>query len=195
MRKSDTKSDGRASGRFVLRIDPGLHALLRRAARESGVSLNDYCSRSLALASGPAGSPPALAAAVSRAARLFGEDLVAVAAFGSWCRGEMAGSSDVDLLVVLDRRLRLGRGLYRRWDEAPIVWSGHPLEPQFVHLPDPGLTAGGIWAEVALDGVVLFDRGFALSRRLGRIRRDIAEGRLVRRVIHGQPYWALSRVA
>ena len=38
----------RASGRFVLRIEPGLHEALRNAARASGLSLNDYCARRLA---------------------------------------------------------------------------------------------------------------------------------------------------
>ena len=47
----------------------------------------------------------------------------------------------------------------------------------------------GLWAEVALDGTVLFDRGWMLSARLARVRRAIADGRLVRRVVHGQPYW------
>ena len=36
------------SGRFVLRIDPGLHGALRKAARAAGVSLNEYCARKLA---------------------------------------------------------------------------------------------------------------------------------------------------
>lgn len=35
----------------------------------------------------------------------------------------------------------------------------------------------------------LYDRGFTLARRLARLRRDIAEGRIVRREVHGQPYW------
>ncbi|MCY4188977.1 MAG: hypothetical protein OXD30_10890 [Bryobacterales bacterium] len=47
----------------------------------------------------------------------------------------------------------------------------------------------GLWAEVALDGIVLWDRDWKLSAQLARIRRRIAGGRLVRRVVHGQPYW------
>ena len=43
---SDTSSG--CSGRFVLRIDPGLHGTLRKAARAAGVSLNEYCARKLA---------------------------------------------------------------------------------------------------------------------------------------------------
>jgi hypothetical protein len=48
----------------------------------------------------------------------------------------------------------------------------------------------GLWAEAALDGVVLFERGLVVSKRLAAVRRDIVAGRLVRRLAHGQPYWA-----
>ena len=44
-------------------------------------------------------------------------------------------------------------------------------------------------AEVAVDGVVLFDRGYELSRQLTRLRRDIVAGRIVCRRVHGQTYW------
>jgi len=184
-----TRASLTASGRFVLRISPGLHAALRRAAAAAGLSLNDYCARKLAA---PLGDPTALAGAtetVQRAAKLVGERLIGVAAFGSWARGEAGDRSDLDALVVVDRRVPLTRELYRTWDEGPITWGGRPVEPHFVHLPEPEETASGLWAEVALDGVVLFERGLRLSTRLARVRRDIAAGRLVRRVVHGQPYW------
>jgi hypothetical protein len=40
-----------------------------------------------------------------------------------------------------------------------------------------------------MEGVVLFARDLDLPRRLVGIRRTVAEGRVVRRVTHGQPYW------
>jgi predicted nucleotidyltransferase len=178
-----------ASGRFVLRISPGLHAALRRAATEAGLSLNDYCARKLAA---PLGNLAALRGGpetVERAARLFGDRLVGVAAFGSWARGEPVKGSDVDVLVVLDRRVTLARELYRTWDEAPVSWGDRAVEPHFVHLPEPEEGVAGIWAEVALDGLVLFEQGLRLSTRLVQVRREIAAGRIVRRVAHGQPYW------
>jgi hypothetical protein len=46
-----------------------------------------------------------------------------------------------------------------------------------------------VWGEVAIDGVILFDRDLRLSSCLNRVRRDIAAGRIVRRLAHGQPYW------
>jgi hypothetical protein len=182
------------SGRFVLRIDPGLHARLRRAAREAGLSLNDYCARRLEEPPAKA-LPDALGLAVRRAVELFGEDLVGVAAFGSWTRGELRSGSDVDLLAVLEPRVRIDRRLYRRWDEQPIEWGGRVVECHFAHLPAPDAAPSGIWAEVAIDGIVLFERALRLSAQLVRVRHEIVSGRLVRKVAHGQPYWVRVEVA
>jgi hypothetical protein len=182
----------RASGRFLLRIEPGLHESLRADAAELGVSLNDYCARKLAAPLGGPGATGA-AAALERATALFGSELIGVAAFGSWARAQAAGGSDVDLLVVLEQTVRLTRGLYRRWDETPLAWGARSVEAHFVHLPAPERPVAGLWAEVAVDGIVLFDRGLRLSTRLVQVRHDIVSGRIVRRVAHGQAYW--TRVA
>ena len=53
------------------------------------------------------------------------------------------------------------------------------MDAQFVHLPGEDTTSG-LWAEAAIDGLVLFDRGGQMSAALTRVRR----------VVHGQPYWA-----
>jgi hypothetical protein len=52
--------------------------------------------------------------------------------------------------------------------------------------------AGGVWAEVAIAGVVVFERGRRISSRLVDIRHEIAAGKLVRRLVHGQPYWTVA---
>lgn len=180
-----------ASGRFVLRLDPGLHAALRRAALEAGVSLNDYCTQKLAAPGNPAAVAGATAV-VERAAALFGADLVAVVAYGSWARGEALATSDVDVLVVVEPSAPITRELYRRWDADPLTLDGRPVEPHFVHLPSPDDPPTGLWAEAAIDGIVLFERGMRVSARLAQTRRDIAAGRLVRRIVHGQPYWSVA---
>lgn len=184
------KGARKASGRFVLRLPPGLHAALRQAAAGAHLSLNDYCVRRLAA---PLGSLTVLrgaAAVVARAAALLGADLVGAVAYGSWARGEASDASDVDVLVVIAGRVRLTRALYRVWDEAPVVWDDRPVDPHFVVLPPASERVGGVWAEAAIDGIVLFERGLLVSRRLVQVRRDILAGRLVRRFVHGQPYWA-----
>jgi predicted nucleotidyltransferase len=167
-----------------------MHATLRRAAQDAGLSLNDYCARKLAL---PAGNPTAFGGAtavVERAAELFAGNLIAVIAYGSWARGEALSTSDVDVLVVVEASAPITRELYRKWDATPLAWDGRPVEPHFVHLRGGEERTSGLWAEAAIDGIVLFERGTQVSARLAQARRDIVAGRLVRRVVHGQPYWA-----
>ncbi|MGD2122295.1 MAG: toxin-antitoxin system HicB family antitoxin [Gemmatimonadota bacterium] len=177
----------RPSGRFVLRIDPDLHASLRRAADKAGISLNELCSRRLVLPSSPL--PDGILEAVRRAVDLLGDDVRGVVAFGSWARDELVEGSDVDLLIVVEPSLKIDRSLYREWDRAPLTWAGHRIEPHFIHLPEKGRRITGLWAEVALDGIVLFDRDHSLSRRMAEIRSRIASGELSRRWKDGHPYW------
>jgi hypothetical protein len=179
-----------ASGRFVLRLSPGLHAALRHAARAAGVSLNDYCVRKLAAPSGNLAAISGAPAVVEQAAELFGDELLAVVAYGSWTRDEATAASDVDILVVVDAGAPITRALYRRWDARPLAWDGRPVEPHFVRLRGRDEGASGLWAEAAIDGIVLFERGLDVSRRLAELRRDVLAGRLVRRMAHGQPYWS-----
>lgn len=136
---------------------------------------------------------PDAARAIDRAIGIVGDHLVGVAVFGSWARGEAVAGSDVDLLIVIDRAIRVTRRLYAAWDKQPVRWEGRPLEPHFVHLPHLDRTPGGLWAEVAIDGIVMFEKARRLSMALARIRREIAAGRMVRRAVHGQSYWAEVR--
>lgn len=185
---SEPRESRAPSGRFVLRIDPGLHGHLREAARSAGASLNEYCARKLA--SPGAWLDEEASSIVERTASILGEALVGVVAFGSWVRGEHDSTSDFDVLLVSADALPISRDLYRRWDDAPgLSWQGLEVEPHFVHLLPEGEVPSGLWAEVATDGVILFERGFEVSRRLAEVRRGIADADIVRRFAQGQPYW------
>lgn len=176
------------SGRFNLRIRPELHASLRAAARAAGTSLNDFCARKLASPGGP--MDQAVGAVVDRAGSILGESLTGVVAFGSWARGDEAASSDLDVLVVVGEGVPIARGLYRRWDDGPALhWDGHEVTPHFVSRPSRSEEVSGLWAEVALDGLVLFERELAVSRYLADVRRRILRGELSFRVADGQSYW------
>ncbi|MFZ4746256.1 MAG: toxin-antitoxin system HicB family antitoxin, partial [Sphingomonas sp.] len=86
--KTPTTNRGRAqpaaSGTFVLRLDPRMHAVLRGDAAAAGTSLNDWCGRVLA-APGGGGLEPAAHVVLALRARL-GDDLVGVVAYGSFTR-------------------------------------------------------------------------------------------------------------
>lgn len=176
------------SGRFNLRIEPELHLSLRDAARSAGTSLNDYCARRLA--SPGAALDRRAAAVVQRAAGVLGDSLPGVVAFGSWARGEETASSDLDVLLVTDRELPISRALYRSWDAGPdLRWNAHEVTPHFVHLPPRAAAVSGLWAEVATDGLVLFERNLVVSRHLAGVRRRILRGEISVRVAGGQRYW------
>jgi HEPN domain-containing protein len=185
---SGAKGRREPSGKFILRIAPGLHAALRRAAAEAAVSLNDYCARKLSAPVGNLTAVEGAGRAIERAAALFGERLVGIAAFGSGVRLEDAAGSHVDLLAVVEGSVALTRDLYRAWEQDPIFWQGLSVEPHFVHLPEEDSLVAGVWAEVALDGIVLFEQGLRVSMGLARVRRDIVAGRIVRKVAHGQKW-------
>ena len=176
----------------MIRLEPGLHAALRESARSASISLNELCVTTLAAFAGRIPATQGPAATVNRAAAIIGDALVGVVVFGSWVRGEHGAGSDVDMLVVTEPDVEIRRELYRMWDREPVAWNGLVVEPHFVHLPSRAATPAGIWAEVAMDGLVLFERDLQLTRRLVEIRHRIAEGRIVRRYAHGQPYWTVA---
>lgn len=171
----------------MLRLDPRLHGLLREDARAAGVSLNDWCGRTLT-APGAGGLDAASSAVLPLRARL-GSDLEGVIIYGSFARGELATGSDVDLLVVIAAGVPITRSLYWEWEGAVPSWNGREVDLHFVHLPDPADRVSGSWAEAAVCGIVLYDRDLAVSRRLIAIRERIAAGELVRKMAQGQPYW------
>jgi HEPN domain-containing protein len=172
------------SGRFLLRLDPALHARLRADAEALGLSLNEYCSRVLA-APGSGGVLPA-GEVVQRAGVRFGDRLKGVIVYGSWARDRLADTSDIDLLLVLSPDVPISRSLYRQWDDEPLVWEGREVEVHFAHLPSVDEPVSGLWAEMALDGIVLYDPGLEVTRLLGGIRRRVAAGEVRRRVLHGE---------
>ncbi len=180
-----SQPEAQGSGRFLLRMSPDLHGTLRSAARSAGLSLNEYCVRRL-LTGGVVHDDAA--ALVSRAAAVSGRRLVGLVLHGSWVRGDAASGSDVDALIVVERHVSLSRSLYREWDREPLTWGGRPLDPHFVHVP-AATAVSGLWAEIATHGLIVFDRDGELGTYLARVRGAIADGRLLRRTAHGQPYW------
>ena len=63
------------------------------------------------------------------------------------------------------------------------------MTPHFVHLPPRAAAVSGLWAEVATDGLILFERRLVVSRHLANVRRRLLDGELSARVADGQRYW------
>ena len=171
----------------MLRLEPELHALERVEAAAAGMSLNDRCARTLA-APGAAGIDGLAEVVLAIRVRL-GESLVGVVAYGSFARDALAAGSDLDLLVIVKADVPITRSLYRTWEGVVPSWHGRDIDLHFVHLPEAGGHVSGTWAEVAVGGIVLFERDLVVSRRLIDFRLRIAAGELVRKRSQGQPYW------
>ncbi len=190
---------------LILRIPSSLHRRLKLDARSADLSLNKHCRALLSRRteeSSTAGAPApvALAGSSSRIALLqelsaqvieaWGNSIEGLALFGSYARGGDTASSDIDLLIVLSRKVELDRDVYSRWTIRKF--GGREVSPLFVQIPGEGERIGGLWFEVALDGIVLFDRDLLLSRFLSRVRDLIAGGEVRRMITHGHPYWVHS---
>ena len=177
------------SGRFLLRLPAALHAQLQDGARTRHCSLNEYCIRLLAVPGSSWQTDDGARAVVEQSRLLLDASLAGVVLYGSVARGQSTATSDVDVLIVVDETVPLTRQIYRQWDLAPVAWRGRPVDPHFVRLPNPGHLSTGAWCEAAIDGVVLFERDSCVSCHLAAVRSAIASGQLVRRSVHGQPYW------
>lgn len=187
-----------ASGKFVLRLPPRLHSILRERSIKKGVSLNRFCSDILETSQRKAASSPPPTAdemliprsLVLSCREAWKDELLGLALFGSAARGEMRGGSDVDLLIVLRPTAELSRQRYADWDKlsAPLLGEAE-INPQFVRLHEEALDAGGLWYEVAIDGKILYEWDFEITRFLGKIRDAMARGEISRKISHGHPYW------
>jgi predicted nucleotidyltransferase len=189
---------GSASGKFVLRVGPELHLRLSREAKAFGLSLNAYCVNKLQ------GATVSDRYAEAGLGRDFLDSLIqglprpplAIVLFGSFARGDQGGCSDIDLLVVLESDVLPNRALYRELEKrVELSGRGHPVNPALVSLPHDARAAGSLWLEVALDGVVLWERGSRVSGFLREVRRQMAAGEVRRALAYGQPYWIRERGA
>jgi len=170
-------------------MPPVLHERLRKEAARSGLSLNQLCLRRLETGDRVGAADFALVIPAVLRRQIMEQwraELVGLVVFGSASRGDADSASDVDLLLVFDPDARLCRELYHEWDR---VVSSSQLSPQFVRLPRRVKEAGGLWYEVAIEGLVLWERDLRVSRFLSRIREAMARGEIRRALAHGQPYW------
>lgn len=190
-RRTADRLDAEAVARVLLRLPVDLHrALAAQAAREQ-TSVNDLCVQRLSGPDLPFLPRHDVAALLARARAVAGPHLQAVLVHGSFARGEARAASDVDVLVVVDRTLPLTRTLYRHWDGETVSWAGRIVDAHFVHAPAADTRPSSVWCEAATEGLVLFDARGDVSQALARARAAIAQGHLVRKLVHGQPYWTV----
>jgi len=184
------------SGKFVIRMPAALHAQLRDEAMRTGQSLNRLCVGKLGANVPSSGDirqacqSPISVDFLERVIRHWQGELVGLVLFGSSARGDATADSDIDLMLVMRPRVKIARDLYRRWDEfCRGEQCPGRISPHFVTLPGSVREAGGLWYEVALDGIPLWEIDRQVSRFLGCIRETMGHGKIQRRMLHGSPYW------
>lgn len=188
------------SGKFVIRLDPSLHARLRTICQTTQVSLNHLCVEQIkTLVASDANSIASVqrfGISVAELQKLLGRNGFKISSclvFGSAVRGESTTRSDIDLLFVLSPGEHLSRDLYTQWDKkiAPFFVKRvvREVSPQFVNLPTEVDGAGSLWLEAAIEGVILWDNENSLSNFLIVLRSWIASGQARRKLSHGHPYW------
>lgn len=158
---------------FILRLPPDLHGRLKKRALALGISLNEMCT--LLLNKGEVSDIDMI---LRRIKNVFGESLLGVLLFGSAARRATHDSSDIDILIVLNRPIK--REDYR------LLELPEPYSPSIVSFPK---TPSGFWYEIALDGVILFDSDERINIFLKDLRQRILHGDIKRLTTHGQGYW------
>ncbi len=179
---------------LFLRVDANLSRKLKEQAAKAGLSINEYCSalmdQSLELKICSANEEHG--AIVHAAQLMFSDKLEGVVLFGSVARGDNTEESDLDILVVLERSVAINRSIYARWD-ASVEGIAKNLSIHFVHLPLEVESQSGLWCEVALEGIVLYDRRLMVSKYLIKLRHEIIRGNYTSSYSHGHRYWRYNK--
>jgi hypothetical protein len=149
-------------------------------------------------------SPPFQALAdrvVTEYRAAFGDDLVAIALFGSVARGEARPDSDLDLYVVTCRSI-LGdprlRAIWGRFDASPeyqaLVAAGYrPAPSPVLHTVEDLRRHSWILLDITHHGITLYDPASVLERELNAVRRRMAElGSRRVELADGSWYWDLK---
>jgi len=131
----------------------------------------------------------------------LGDDLVAIALFGSVARGQARPDSDLDLYVVT-RRPILGdprlRAMLKRIEASPeyqaLEAAGYRPTPSPVpHTIDELRRHSWILLDVTDHGIVLYDPASMLERELNAVRQRMAElGSRRVELADGSWYWDLK---
>lgn len=179
---------------IFLRINSNLSRRLKEQAARAHLSINEHCSalinQSLEMKIDKPSSDHG--AIVSIAQTVFSHQLEGVVLFGSVARGDNTEESDIDILIILKNSVRINRSLYSTWDDATTNLPKN-ISVHFVHLPLEVESQSGLWCEVSLEGIVLYDEVLSVSKYLIKLRQEILNGNYTSSYSHGHRYWRYKR--
>ena len=118
----------------------------------------------------------------------LGDDLIAVALFGSYARGDYHEGSDIDLLLIArnlpENRFEQASFLLNAVAECKRVPSFALYSPEEFDTSFPSF-----YLDLGLDAIILYDTNGLLEQRLKRIREIIKEAGLYRTGIRHNFFW------
>jgi hypothetical protein len=120
----------------------------------------------------------------------LGDHLISIVLFGSQARGDAKEGSDYDLFIVADG---LPPKPFKR-----VLFIRSPLEGQFpekfciiAKTPKEVMTDfPSLFLDLALDGIILFDKDDFFKKLKNRVRQIIQQAGLQRKMEKGKIYWA-----
>jgi len=184
------------SERFLLRLEPLLREKIARYAHQKKISINQACHTLLESGLNSEVDLKTEQSIVHDLQTLYqADDLQALILFGSIARGTATPESDYDLLLIFGNGTPIQRSLYKKFENAPLFENlmkslGRELNIQCVHYPESENDVGSLWREVALEGRILWARDkLGVAQLLSSIRSSLLEGKSIRKMYHGQPYW------
>lgn len=136
----------------------------------------------------------------------FGDRLVSVVLFGSVARGDWGRDSDIDLLVVAEGWE--GKAAWERLRELRKAERGLEASPEYLRVVEAGYTPviqpyllsksearkfHTIYLDLALEGIVLYDRESYMSSIIRSVRQKLEEIRAVKVTLPNRKYyWVLG---
>lgn len=123
----------------------------------------------------------ALCKASEELEKVFGEEFVGLALFGSWARGEAEKDSDVDVLVLLKsmKGLRVRSKIYK----AITRIVGRPLtivDVRVGEVTSEDLEVTPLLLNILYDAIIVFDREGVLKELVEKVNKLITKAKLVR---------------
>lgn len=181
---------------IFLRVNKELSRKLKTQAARLETSINEYCisllKQSVELKIQNTNND--IKHVVDHALSVFDKSLEAVVLFGSYSRGDNTEESDIDILVVLNKSIKITRDIYNKWSALSNKIS-EKFSVHFVNLPDHLDSLSGLWCEVSLEGMVLYDTNLRTSKFLLKLREQILIGEYTYSYSHGQRYWKFKKIA
>lgn len=134
----------------------------------------------------------------------YGQDLVSLAIFGSYARGENCHNSDIDLLIVLDeeaphnRRQRIDdfvRNIEASLDELSAPCGVDGIQPDISPIILQKQEAGRflpIYLDMVTHHVLIEDRGHFLKDVLDHVAQKMKAWGSIKKSIGGHWYWEIK---